>query len=99
MDVDGGEILTEYKGAHYGSKDFKLECGILKSDSLIISGSSGGKAVIYDFLESSITKKLHISTENTIIQSLCKHPTSDDLIFAVRREIQLWTPYEEMEED
>jgi hypothetical protein len=72
---------------------------VLKSDSLIISGSSGGKAVIYDFLEASITKTLYISTDSTIIQSLCKHPTNDDVLFAVRREIQLWSPEEEMEED
>lgn len=100
IDIEGGEILTEYTGKHRGSKDFKLECGVLKSDSLIITGSSGGRAVIYDFLEASVTKELNISTENTIIQSLCKHPTNDDVLFAVRREIQLWTADEEiMEED
>lgn len=63
-----------------------------------MTGSNGGKAIIYDFLEASIVKELHVSTESTIIQSLCKHPTNDDVIFAVRREIHLWTPDEEMED-
>ena len=98
IDADGGEILTEYKDAHKGSKDYKLECSILKNDSLIITGSNGGKATIYDFLETNVIKYLQISTSNGIIQSLCKHPTNDDLIFAVGRDIQLWTVDEEIME-
>lgn len=100
IDIDGGEILTEYKGFHKGSKDFKIECGVLKGDNMIISGSNGGKAVIYDFVEGTKIKHLTIGPENSTTQSLALHPTRDEILFANRREIQLWaTPSEEIIED
>jgi hypothetical protein len=82
--------LTEYSG-HKGSKDFKVECGILKGDNMIITGSNQGQAVIYDFLEGTKLNQLKIGAENTIIQSLNVHPSKDELLFANRREMQLWS--------
>lgn len=98
IDIDGGEILTEYSG-HKGSKDFKVECGIFKGDSMIVTGSNQGKAIIYDFLEGTKLNQLKIGTENTIIQSLNIHPTRDEILFANRREMQIWhLSSEEMDE-
>ena len=89
VDLDGGDILTEYKG-HKGSRDYRIECGVLKGDGYVVSGSIFGEAIIYDFLEAKVVKRLQIGTEN-IISSLCKHPTNDQILFANGREIQLWS--------
>lgn len=91
IDIEGGEILTEYKGHHKGSKDFKIECGVLKGDNMVISGSNGGRAIIYDFVEGTKLKHLSIGPENSVTQSLTLHPTRDEMLIANRREIQLWT--------
>lgn len=89
IDSDGGEVLSEYRG--HLSKDYKIECDVLKGDAYIISGSSFGSAIIWDFLEAKEVNRLRINKEGAIIQTLCKHPLNDDLLVASRREIQLWS--------
>lgn len=89
IDIDGGEVLSEYRGNI--SKEFKIEVGVLKGDSHIISGSTYGCAIIWDFLEAKEVNRLRISKEGSIIQSLDRHPTNEDILFANRREVQLWS--------
>lgn len=89
IDVDGGESLSEYCG--HLPKDYKIDCGVLKNDSHIISGSTYGCALIWDLLEGNEVKRLRISKEGSVIQSLCRHPTNDDILFTCRREVQLWS--------
>lgn len=54
VDNSSGELLAQYKG--HNASDFQIECGILASDSQIISGSAEGSAVIWDLVEE---KELH----------------------------------------
>jgi mitogen-activated protein kinase organizer 1 len=98
IDIDG-EVLTEYRG--HLPKDYKIECDLLKGDSYIISGSSFGCALIWDFLEAKEVNRLRIDKEGSVVTSLTRHPTNDDILFANRREIQLWSTadVEIMEED
>lgn len=117
IDVDGGEVLSEYRG--HLSKDFKIECDVLKGDAYIISGmlyklvllnptkqifytgSSFGCAIIWDFIEAKEVNRLRINKEGAVIQSLNRHPLNDDILFASRRELQLWSTADEeiIEED
>jgi mitogen-activated protein kinase organizer 1 len=100
VDIDGGEVLTEYKG-HKGSKDYRIECGTTKGDGYILTGSSYGQMIVYDFLEANEVKRLPISTENSIITTFSRHPTGDEMLIASRREMQLWglSDVEIIEED
>jgi len=88
IDLDGGDILTEYKG-HRGPKEYRIECGVLKGDGYVISGSNFGEVIIYDFLEANVVKRLQIGSGN-IISSLCVHPSDDQILFANGREVQVW---------
>lgn len=117
IDVDGGEVLSEYRG--HLSKDFKIECDVLKGDAYIISGmlsklllskptkqifhtgSSFGCAIIWDFIEAKEVNRLRINNDGAVIQSLNRHPLNDDILFASRRELQLWSTADEeiIEED
>lgn len=99
IDTDGGEVLSEYRG--HLSKDYKIECDVLKGDAYIISGSSFGSAIIWDFIEAKEVNRLRINKEGGIIQTLCRHPLNEDILIANRREIQLWSPadFEIIEED
>lgn len=54
VDNSSGELLAQYKG--HNASDFQIECGILASDSQIISGSAEGSAVIWDLVDE---KELH----------------------------------------
>jgi mitogen-activated protein kinase organizer 1 len=89
IDIDGGEVLSEYRG--HLSKDYRIECGVLKGDSYIISGSSFGCAIIWDFLEAKEVNRLRISKEGSVITTLNRHPTNEDILFANRRELQVWS--------
>lgn len=99
IDIDGGEVLSEYRG--HQPKDFKIECDVMKGDSHIISGSSFGYAIIWDFLEAKEVNRLKINNEGTVVQSFNRHPMNDDILFANRRELQLWSTADEeiIEED
>jgi mitogen-activated protein kinase organizer 1 len=92
IDVDGGDSLVEYRG--HGPKDYKIECGVLKGDSHVISGSSSGSIIIWDFLEAKEVKRLKISHSTAVITSLARHPTNEDLLVANRREVQVWGEYD-----
>jgi mitogen-activated protein kinase organizer 1 len=100
LDLDGGEILSEYSG--HICKEYKIECALLKGDSHVISGSSNGCAILWDFLEAKEVKRFNIAKDfSTVIHSLSTHPSNEDVLFAKKREIQLWGPsdVEIMEED
>lgn len=88
IDLDAGDVLSEYRG--HITTDYKVECGLLKGDSFVISGSSDGSAIIWDFLEGNEVKRLHICKNNSVINSINVHPKSSDVIFAKKREIQVW---------
>ena len=91
IDIDGGEVLSEYRG--HLSKDYKIECDVLKGDALIISGSTFGCAIIWDFLEAKEVNRLRISKEGSVITTLNRHPINDEILIANRvGEIQLWSP-------
>lgn len=89
VDIDGGEVLSEYQG--HQPKDFKIECDVLKGDGYIISGTTYGCAIIWDFLEATEVNRLRINKEGGVIQSINRHPVNDDILIANRREIQLWS--------
>jgi mitogen-activated protein kinase organizer 1 len=93
IDVDGGECLSEY--TNHLPKDYKIECGVLQNDTHIISGSTFGCALIWDFLEAKEVSRLRISKDGAVIQSLARHPTKEDILFACRREVQLWSTADE----
>jgi mitogen-activated protein kinase organizer 1 len=88
IDVDGGECLSEYRG--HLPKDYKIDCGVI-DDTHIISGTTFGCVLVWDFLEAKEVNRLRISKEGTVIQSLSKHPTNEDVLFTNRREVQLWS--------
>jgi mitogen-activated protein kinase organizer 1 len=100
IDIDNSDILAEYRG-HKGSKDYRIECTVMKGDAYVITGSSYGQAIIYDFLEANEVRRLNVGSEVAVIQTLCKHPLTDEILIGNRREIQLWNlkDYEEIMED
>ncbi|XP_058125113.1 WD repeat domain-containing protein 83 [Anopheles ziemanni] len=95
IDNDSGEMLSEYKG--HRVDDFHIECGIICSDTKIISGSAEGSAVVWDLLEGTEVKRLRIGSE--VVHSLAPHPTGSDILFARKRHIDVWGLPEEESED
>lgn len=73
---------------------------MLKGDSHVISGSSSGNIIIWDFLDANEVKRLKISHSTAVITSLARHPTREDILVANRREVQVWSSpdYEIIEE-
>lgn len=86
VDSDSGQILSEYHG--HKTDDYQIECGILKDDSHVISGSAQGSAIIWDLVEGNVTGKLNMGYD--VVHSLTTHPNKNELIFAQKREIQIW---------
>lgn len=97
VDQSEGDILTEYKG-HKGSKDYRIECNVLKGDGYVLTGSSFGQVVIYNFLEANEVKRLNLGGKSAIT-SLCRHPTDDQILFACGRDVQLWSLNDDMDDD
>lgn len=99
IDIDGGEALSEYRG--HLPKDYKIDCGVMKGDSHIISGTTFGSVLVWDFLEAKEVNRLRISKDGAVIQSLSRHPKNEDVLFTNRREIQLWSTadFEIIEDD
>jgi mitogen-activated protein kinase organizer 1 len=95
IDLDSGDLLQEYKG--HKTKDYHIECGVMKDDSQIISGTTEGYGMVWDLMEGKEINKLLIGRD--VIHSLCTHPTNSDVIFARRREIQLWGAPKSAEDD
>lgn len=87
LDNDNADTLATYKG--HKADDFQVECGILSNDSQIICGSAGGDAFIWDLVDEKVIGRLSIGISG-VIQSLSTHPTTDDILFANKREFQLW---------
>lgn len=86
LDNDSGEVLAQYRG--HLAEDFQIQCGILSNDSQIVSGSAEGCAIIWDLVNEKIVKRLSIG--RGVVHSLATHPTKSDIIFANKREFQLW---------
>lgn len=79
VDNTSGELLAQYKG--HNSSDFQIECGILASDSQIISGSAEGNAVIWDLVEEKELHRIRIGMSHLhFIQKKCI-----DLIISICR--------------
>ncbi|XP_058814991.1 WD repeat domain-containing protein 83 [Topomyia yanbarensis] len=94
IDSDSGELLSEYKG--HKTEDYHIECGVIQSDSNIISGSSEGCALIWDLLEGTELRRLQMNSG--VVHSLSTHPTGTDILFAIKGRIEVWGhPSEEME--
>lgn len=90
IDTDSGDLLQEYRG--HRAEDYHIECGVISSDQQIISGSTEGVAHVWDLLEGKEVATLKLG--NQVVHSLTTHPTSHEVIFARKQEIQLWGPKE-----
>lgn len=86
LDNDNADTLATYRG--HRADDFQVECGILSNDSQIVCGSSNGQAVIWDLVDEKIISTLPIGSG--VVHSLSTHPTTEDIMFANKREFQLW---------
>ncbi|KAG4068551.1 hypothetical protein HA402_004892 [Bradysia odoriphaga] len=86
IDNDSGQILAEYKG--HISEDFQIECGILAGDSKICSGSAEGCAIIWDLVDEKEVARIKMG--GGVVHSLTTHPTGNDIVFARKREFQVW---------
>jgi len=89
IDMNAGDILNNYQG-HSGAKEYRIECAVVKGDGYIITGSKNGEAMIYNFLEATEMETLKIGG-TSVICTLSKHPTQDQMLFANGREIQCWS--------
>lgn len=87
IDNDSGEILSEYKG--HKALDYQIECGILSSDSQVVSGSIDGSAILWDLIDQKEVSKLRVG--NSVVHSLATHPTRNEVIFACKRDIHVWS--------
>lgn len=95
IDNDTGEVLQEYRG--HKAEDFQIECGIMSNDSLIVSGSTEGSAIIWDLVEANVVTRLKIGHD--VIHSLVTHPVGSDIVFATKREVHIWGSTDEIEVD
>ncbi|XP_055598138.1 WD repeat domain-containing protein 83 [Uranotaenia lowii] len=87
VDTDTGELLSQYKG--HKNEDYHIECAVIDGDSKIISGSAEGSAVIWDLLEEKEVKRLKM-LDSGVVHSLAPHPTGSDIMFAKKRQVELW---------
>lgn len=85
VDLEAGLLLNEYTG--HKTMDYQVECATLANDSKIVCGSGEGSAVIWDLVNGNITQRLAIGN---VVHSLATHPTTQDVIFASHRDIQVW---------
>lgn len=95
IDNDTGDVLQEFRG--HKAEDFQIECGVMSNDSQIISGSTEGCAVIWDLLEGNEVTRLKIGHD--VVHSLVTHPLSSDIVFAMKREVQIWGEIDEIYEE
>ncbi|KAH8255486.1 hypothetical protein KR038_004493 [Drosophila bunnanda] len=97
LDCETGGLLSEYKG-HRGD-DYHIECGILSNDAHIVSGSSDGDALIWDLLEGKILQRIRISDNGGVVHSLATHPKRQELLFARRRDMYVFSADLQIEEE
>lgn len=91
IDTDSGDMLSEYSG--HKTSDYLVECGVLSNDSQIVCGSGDdGHAFVWELVSGKVLKKLNIGK---VVCSLATHPTTQDILFASHRDIQLWGPTRE----
>lgn len=95
VDNGTGALLAQYRG--HRADDFQLECGILASDSQIVSGSAEGAAVVWDLVEEKEVVRLKIGAG--VVHSLATHPTRNEIAFGRHREFQVWGTMEDGEDD
>uniref|UniRef100_A0A1B0D179 WD repeat domain-containing protein 83 n=1 Tax=Phlebotomus papatasi TaxID=29031 RepID=A0A1B0D179_PHLPP len=86
MDNDSGDILANYRG--HTMMNYKVECGIICSDSHVVSGSAEGVAVIWELVQGKEIRRIPIG--NKVVHSIAVHPTGTDVIFACGQEIHVW---------
>ena len=91
IDTDSGDMLSEYSG--HSTRDYLVECGILSNDSQIVCGSGDGNVFVWDLVSGNVLKNLNVG--KVVVNSLATHPTSQDVIFASHRDIQIWGPTRE----
>uniref|UniRef100_A0A1I8NL64 WD repeat domain-containing protein 83 n=1 Tax=Musca domestica TaxID=7370 RepID=A0A1I8NL64_MUSDO len=96
LDCESGGILSEYRG--HAADDYQVECGIMSNDAHIISGSSNGSAYVWDLLEGKVLQNLEISKTGGVVHSLATHPKNNEIIFARRRDIYVFSTDTEVEE-
>lgn len=88
IDTESGDELQKFTG--HKTEGFRIECGVIANDTKVLSGSSGGVVIIWDLLEG--TELARLSVGHKMVPSLSTHPTKDEILFAHRHEIQLWSP-------
>lgn len=87
VDTDTGDILQTFTG--HKADGFRIECGVITNDTRVLSGSTTGAAFIWDLLEGNEVAKLMVGVK--AVASLTTHPTKDEVMFAHRHEVQLWS--------
>ncbi|XP_030383716.1 WD repeat domain-containing protein 83 isoform X1 [Scaptodrosophila lebanonensis] len=89
LDCSTGELLNEYKG--HQADDYHIECGIMASDAQVVAGSSEGCAYVWDLLEGKVVQRITISDNGGVVHSLATHPKRQELLFARRRDIYVYS--------
>uniref|UniRef100_A0A1A9WNY8 WD repeat domain-containing protein 83 n=1 Tax=Glossina brevipalpis TaxID=37001 RepID=A0A1A9WNY8_9MUSC len=89
LDCDSGNLLSEYKA--HKAEDYHIECGIMANDAHVLSGSSEGDAIIWDLLEGKVLQKLQISKTGGVVHSLDTHPKLNEILFARRRDVYVFS--------
>ncbi|XP_064537378.1 WD repeat domain-containing protein 83 [Drosophila montana] len=97
LDCESGGLLSEYKG--HQADDYHIECGILSNDAHIACGSCAGDAYVWDLLEAKVLQRIRISDNGGVVHSLAMHPTRQELLFARRREMYVFSTDVQIEEE
>lgn len=93
VDNATGALLAQYRG--HRADDFRVECGIIASDSQIVSGSAEGVAVVWDLVEEREVTRLSVG--KGVVHSLATHPTRDEVAFGWHRMFAVWGTMDEVE--
>ncbi|XP_017858829.1 PREDICTED: WD repeat domain-containing protein 83 [Drosophila arizonae] len=97
LDCESGGLLSEYKG--HQSADYHIECGILADDAHLVSGSSDGDAYVWDLLETKVLQRIRISDNGGVLHSLATHPKRQEMLFARRRDMYVFSTDLQIEEE
>lgn len=88
IDFESGDELQKFKG--HKTEGFRIECGVIANDTRVLSGSTDGLVIFWDLLEGNEVGQLKVG--HKYITSLAVHPAKDEILFAHRQEVQLWSP-------
>ncbi|XP_037927468.1 WD repeat domain-containing protein 83 [Teleopsis dalmanni] len=97
LDCDDGGVLNEYKG--HNASDYHIECGIMPNDKQILCGSDNGEVFLWDLLTGKVLQRIRISSNGGIINSLDTHPSAEQIVFARRRDIYVYSTTPITEQD